>query len=727
MNGIALAPIDNPRNSTNNMTNNMWEGGNGELNNGQNGSFTSPTKRKPSSWLYDSQSYDIENTASLLAGSAPEFEPFSNHTPEVSSLTRPLRVSDETLATDSRFAPSLRSTGPAQLPAPNRLIPQTNVAPQVDRNWWKGSDEIDGLDRRTRNDVVLSTNVSPPVSRGMATATARANSNTISPTTSRFQQTMQGYLQRTLDDATNDFRGLDINKTPGSYDKPSYPYGARPIIHNEEDLAYWNNQYNNLGYGRTNPYHEQQYYEHQTMPMWNQWEASDTKIRADQNPDNRNGPSSPYHASSLTPSSGSESIRSAVASRNSQHEMFAASRRPFPPDAYYSAAYMGNGMNHSMNNGMLIHQGAIPMDISRANMNPLATPYYVQSYVSGAKSFLPRDDQRALVARSPFLEQFRIQKANKRYELRDLFGHIVEFSGDQHGSRFIQHKLETANSDEKERVFQEIDEDALQLMTDVFGNYVIQKLFEHGSQSQKKLLADKMKGHIEPLSRQMYGCRVVQKALDHVLTDQQASMVEELNMPNKGILKVIKDQNGNHVVQKAIERVPAEHIQFIIDAHKGETVKLAQHTYGCRVIQRILEFCTPAAKRVILDELHGCVAPLITDQFGNYGTYFCKSLVWSVLTPAVIQHVISRGEPQDRRRVVSIVMQQLMHFSKHKFASNVVEKSLEHADEDQQVRMFGMLIHPDLSNTSPVFGLLRDQYGNYVIRKLVPGFTSEYS
>lgn len=88
---------------------------------------------------------------------------------------------------------------------------------------------------------------------------------------------------------------------------------------------------------------------------------------------------------------------------------------------------------------------------------------------------------------------------------------MVEFSGDQHGSRFIQQKLETANSDEKEQVFREIQPNCLQLMTDVFGNYVVQKLFEHGNQTQKKILANQMKGHVLALSTQMYGCRVVQK------------------------------------------------------------------------------------------------------------------------------------------------------------------------------------------------------------------------
>lgn len=107
---------------------------------------------------------------------------------------------------------------------------------------------------------------------------------------------------------------------------------------------------------------------------------------------------------------------------------------------------------------------------------------------------------------------------------QDIYNHVVEFSGDQHGSRFIQQKLETANSDEKEQLFREIQPNALQLMTDVFGNYVIQKLFEHGNQVQKRVLAEQMKNHVMELSMQMYGCRVVQKVcrripLPFILTD----------------------------------------------------------------------------------------------------------------------------------------------------------------------------------------------------------------
>ena len=50
-------------------------------------------------------------------------------------------------------------------------------------------------------------------------------------------------------------------------------------------------------------------------------------------------------------------------------------------------------------------------------------------------------------------------------------------SADQYGSRFIQQKLETATTEEKNMVYQEIMPQALALMTDVFGNYVIQKVY----------------------------------------------------------------------------------------------------------------------------------------------------------------------------------------------------------------------------------------------------------
>ncbi|PKU68170.1 Pumilio like 2 [Dendrobium catenatum] len=111
---------------------------------------------------------------------------------------------------------------------------------------------------------------------------------------------------------------------------------------------------------------------------------------------------------------------------------------------------------------------------------------------------------------SSLLEELKNNKANC-FELSDIAGHVVEFSADQYGSRFIQQKLETATAIEKDMFFVEILPQAFSLMTDVFGNYVAQKFFDHGSAAQRRELADQLTGHILTLSLQMYGCRVIQK------------------------------------------------------------------------------------------------------------------------------------------------------------------------------------------------------------------------
>lgn len=126
------------------------------------------------------------------------------------------------------------------------------------------------------------------------------------------------------------------------------------------------------------------------------------------------------------------------------------------------------------------------------------------------------------------MEEFKSGRGRK-FELKDIVGHVVEFSRDQHGSRFIQQKLETANKQEKELIFEEIYPEALELMTDVFGNYVIQKFFEHGLPNQKRQLAQALKGHVLELTLQTYGCRVIQKAMEVIEDEDKKIICAELD------------------------------------------------------------------------------------------------------------------------------------------------------------------------------------------------------
>ncbi|XP_023329751.1 pumilio homolog 2 isoform X2 [Eurytemora carolleeae] len=302
--------------------------------------------------------------------------------------------------------------------------------------------------------------------------------------------------------------------------------------------------------------------------------------------------------------------------------------------------------------------------------------------------------------RSRLLEDFR----NSRYpnlQLRDITNHIVEFSQDQHGSRFIQQKLERAAPGEKQAVFQEILPHAYNLMTDVFGNYVIQKFFEFGSADQKSQLVNKLRTHVQPLALQMYGCRVIQKALESIPLDQQQMIIQELD---GNILKCVKDQNGNHVIQKCIETVDSSCLQFIIDSFRGQVVSLSTHPYGCRVIQRILEHCSHEQKQGILDEIHANTEQLLQDQYGNY----------------VVQHVLDHGKLEDKSMIVNGVRGKVLPLSQHKFASNVVEKCVQNASRAERAFLIDEVCTANSdSPSSPLHIMMKDQYANYVVQKMI--------
>ncbi|XP_062184871.1 pumilio homolog 3-like isoform X2 [Phragmites australis] len=307
-----------------------------------------------------------------------------------------------------------------------------------------------------------------------------------------------------------------------------------------------------------------------------------------------------------------------------------------------------------------------------------------------------------------YLEVLSLDNADRNgadsVELVDVVGRVKEVSMDQYGSRFIQQKLENASGDDREEIFPEILSNAIALTTDVFGNYVIQKFFEFATESQLIQLADQLKSHILELSLQMYGCRVVQKVLEVVDMDRKIDIVHELK---NFVLKCIADQNGNHVIQKCIECVPEDRIPFVIEPILSQIFVLCTHQYGCRVIQRLLEHChDPATQSAIMDEIVQHTFRLTDDKFGNY----------------VVQHVLQHGKPEERSSIIQKLSGQVVILSKQKFASNVIEKCLAFGTPEERDGLIGEII----SSSQTFQELMKDQFGNYVVQRVLQTCDDKY-
>ncbi|KAF7823722.1 pumilio-like protein 2-like [Senna tora] len=303
---------------------------------------------------------------------------------------------------------------------------------------------------------------------------------------------------------------------------------------------------------------------------------------------------------------------------------------------------------------------------------------------------------------SSLLEEFKSSKT-KCFELSEISGHVVEFSADQYGSRFIQQKLETATTEEKDMVYQEIMPHALVLMTDVFGNYVVQKFFEHGLAPQRRELANKLYGHVLTLSLQMYGCRVIQKAIEVVDLDQKIKMVQELdgNVMRCRVLEHCKDpktqqkvmdeilgavsmlaqdQYGNYVVQHVLEHGKPHERSAIIKELAGKIVQMSQQKFASNVVEKCLTFGGPSERQLLVNEMLGStdenepLQAMMKDQFANY----------------VVQKVLETCDDQQRELILSRIKVHLNALKKYTYGKHIV------ARVEKLVAAGGTLMHSDV-------------------------------
>eukprot|EP00210_Caulerpa_lentillifera_P003698 g3531.t1 len=301
-----------------------------------------------------------------------------------------------------------------------------------------------------------------------------------------------------------------------------------------------------------------------------------------------------------------------------------------------------------------------------------------------------------------FLERFKTV-GGRGFTLESVKGNIASLALDQTGSRWLQTQLEEYGSSAGNKIFREILQNALLLSRDIFGNYVIQKTFLHIDQRNKDALGGALKGRMRRLSFDVYGCRVVQQAIEHVNSKLAVELALELE---EVILHCVVDANGNHVLQRCIECLPTERIACLIEPLLGHFQEIAEDQYGCRVVQRIIEYCSVKEIRdSVLDEVIASISNLASTEYGNY----------------VVQHVAEHGGPKHREKALHRIGTNFRFLSHQKFSSRVVEKFLEFANvEELQYIIQSMFPRSEDGFTEEdwVVDMMIDPFANYVLQKI---------
>jgi methionine salvage enolase-phosphatase E1 len=302
------------------------------------------------------------------------------------------------------------------------------------------------------------------------------------------------------------------------------------------------------------------------------------------------------------------------------------------------------------------------------------------------------------------MENFVRKNPNELNNVEEIIEKAVQLSKDHSGSRLVQKTYEEGNKDIKDRIFEKFKPEILTLSKDIFGNYAIQKVLESkdGEKDEDKnnFIMGSLKGKIYDLSIHMYGCRVIQQLIC-VIDEKYLSLIT-LELKDH-FAKLIEDQNGNHVIQKLIERLKIGENNGIYDVVYNNIVYLSKHQYGCRVIQTLLKQCNDEQKKKILDEICKEVKELSEDQYGNY----------------IIQYILEHNKGNNVDIIYEKLKGNIYDFSLHKYASNVIEKALNYGNEKQRKNIIDEIIQKDDQIQESLLSMVKDKFGNYVVQKII--------
>ncbi|KXN87543.1 Pumilio domain-containing protein C6G9.14 [Leucoagaricus sp. SymC.cos] len=277
--------------------------------------------------------------------------------------------------------------------------------------------------------------------------------------------------------------------------------------------------------------------------------------------------------------------------------------------------------------------------------------------------------------------------------LEDLQGEIATLCKDQHGCRYLQKKLEESLPEHRDMIFRETFSHFAELMTDPFGNYLCQKLLEFATDEQRNLICESVAQDLVNISLNMHGTRAVQKMIDFLSTRRQIhSIILALSLH---VVALIKDLNGNHVIQKCLNKLAPEDNQFIYNAVAANCVEVATHRHGCCVLQRCIDHASDHQRIQLVNEITYNALTLVQDPYGNY----------------VVQYILDLNDSRFSDAVIRQFQGNVCALSVQKFSSNVIEKCIRVAEHNTR-----KLLIDELLNRSRLEKLLRDSYGNYCVQ-----------
>uniref|UniRef100_A0A8C2H8B5 Pumilio homolog 1 n=1 Tax=Cyprinus carpio TaxID=7962 RepID=A0A8C2H8B5_CYPCA len=266
----------------------------------------------------------------------------------------------------------------------------------------------------------------------------------------------------------------------------------------------------------------------------------------------------------------------------------------------------------------------------------------------------------------------------------------------------------------------------------------IQLKLERASPAERQLVFNEILQAAYQLMVDVFGNYVIQKFFEFGSLDQKLALAERIR---GHVLSLALQMYGCRVIQKALEFIPSDQqvINEMVRELDGHVLKCVKDQNGNHVVQKCIECVQPHALQFIIDAFKGQVFALSTHPYGcrviqrilehclpeqtlsilEEIHQHTEQLVQDQYGNYVIQHVLEHGRAEDKSKIVSEIRGNVLGLSQHKFASNVVEKCVTHSLRAERAMLIDEVCSMADGPHSALYTMMKDQYANYVVQKMI--------
>lgn len=278
----------------------------------------------------------------------------------------------------------------------------------------------------------------------------------------------------------------------------------------------------------------------------------------------------------------------------------------------------------------------------------------------------------------------------------------------QSGCRSIQNRILSEPKFANSTLYPCLRPKMLQLINDQFGNYLYQQFLDVLETPNLEDLICFISDHFDSIAYSPHGTRVVQKLIEHFSQSRpnEANLIYEKMKKNLqgNICEIANDENANHIIQKFILLIKFPFNDFVYEEIYNNFVKIAVTKYGCCVVQKCLMNGNQSQQQKIIVLILQNTFYLISNQFGNY----------------VYQCLIFLNDDRIIMEIYKIIYAKIILLCKEKYSSNVIEKIFEIRNKS----LINDIAANICQNEYNIMELVTDQYGNYIIQKIINSVTN---